>query len=123
MFTMMEESIEYKTVNNCIIALEKALKSPENKMVLFLKNNGFINEEVCSNVLNPNSALTSANKTFQLIEGIKNRIDQHKKSYQVLIKGFTQGGIGYDPVVENLTKEYAKQVNSNMQSRECACKV
>ena len=117
---MMGESIELKSVKNCIISLDKALKSPENKIIFFLNVNGFITDEVCASVLNPNSSLTAANKTYQLIEGIKNRIDQDKDSYQVLINGFTQSGIRYTPIVRKLKEEYAKQANPNMQSCECA---
>ena len=116
---MMGESIEFKTVKNCTLSLEKALKSLENKIVFFLNSNDFITDDVYSNVLNPNSSLTAANKTFQLIEGIKNLIDQDKSSYQVLIDGFTKGGIGYAPIVRILEEEYAKQ--ANMKSCECAC--
>ena len=115
----MGESIEFKTVKNCTLSLEKALKSLENKIVFFLNSNGFITDDVCSGVLNPKCSLTTANKTYQLIEGIKNRIDLDKNSYQVLIDGFTQCGIGYAPIVRILEEEYAKQ--ANMQSRECAC--
>ena len=119
-FLMMGESIELKTVKNCSISLDKALKSPENKIVFFLNINGFITDKVCASVLNPNSSLTADNKTYQLIEGIKNRIDQDKDSYQVLIDGFTQGGIKYTPIVRKLEEEYAKQTNPNMQSCKCA---
>ena len=69
---IMEKSIEYKTVDNCTISLEKALKCLENKIVFFFKKKDFITNDVYTNVLNPNSSLTAANKTFQLIEGIKN---------------------------------------------------
>ena len=118
---MMGESIELKTVKNCIVSLLKALKYPENEMVYFLNNNGFITDEVCTSVLNPYSSLTTANKACQLIEGIKNRIDQDKDSYQVLINEFTRVGIRYDPIVRKLKEEYAKQANPNMQSCECEC--
>ena len=116
---MMGESIEFKTVKNCTLSLEKALNSLENKIVFFLNKNAFITDNVYSGVLNPKCLLTTSNKTYQLVEGIKNRIDQDKNSYQVLIDGFTQCGIGYAPIVRILEEEYAKQ--ANMQSRECAC--
>ena len=120
-----EESIEFKTVKACAVALTKALMGagPETAMVNFLKEKGFINEGVRLSVIDTKSPLNVANKTNLLVEGIKNRIDQDKRSFHVLVDKFKKSGVLYEPIVDKLTQEYKRQygaANPNTP-RECAC--
>ena len=120
-----DESVEFKTVKACAVALTKALKGagPETAMVNFLKEEGFINEDVRLSVIDIKTSLNVADKTNLLVEGIKNRIDQDEASFHVLVDKFKKSGVMYAPIVKKLTKEYEKQyaaANPNT-SCECAC--
>ena len=120
-----DESVEFKTVKACAVALTKALMGagPETAMVNFLKEEGFINDGVRLSVIDIKSPLSVADKAYLLVEGIKNRIDQDEDSYKLLVDKFKKSGVMYKPIVKKLTKEYEKQyaaANPNM-SCECAC--
>ena len=107
---MEEKSIEFKTVRKCAPSLETALKGLDRNMVDFLYQNGFITSDVCSAVLDPVTLLTPADKARKLVEGIKDRVDLDKESYNVLFGGLVQGGVLYQPIVNILTEEYQRQL-------------
>ena len=127
----MEDSVEFKTVRRCTVALETALKGLDRKMVDFLNQNGFITDDVCDQVLNRVTLLSAADKAHELVKGIKNRVKLDKGSYFVLVGGLTQGGVLYQPILNILAEEYQRQLGeqatssstvpriSSMQSRKC----
>ena len=132
----MEDSVEFKTVRRCTVALETALKGLDRNMVDFLYQNGFITDDVCDQVLNRVTLLSAADKAHELVKGIKNRVKQDKGSYFVLVGGLTQGGVPYQPIVTTLAEEYQRQlveqaissstvsrisVAQEEQTRKCAC--
>ena len=106
----MEESVEFKTVKRCTVALETALKGLDRNMVDFLNQNGFITDDVCDQVLSTKTLLSPADKAYGLVKGIRNRVMQDKESYFVLVGGLTQGGVLYKPIVTMLAEAYQKQV-------------
>ena len=111
----MEDSVEFKTVKKCTVWLETALKGLDRNMVDFLYQNGFITDDVCDQVLNRVTLLSSADKAHELVKWIKNRVKQDKGSYFVLVGGLTQVGVLYQPIVNILTEEYQRQ----QQTGEC----
>ena len=132
----MEDSVEFKTVKKCILRLETALKGLDRNMVDFLYQNGFITDDVCDQVLNRVTLLSAADKAHELVKGIKNRVNQDKRSYFVLVGGLTQGGVLYQPIVTTLAEEYQRQlveqatssstvprisVTQEEQTRKCMC--
>ena len=132
----MEDSVEFKAVRRCRVALETALKGLDRNMVNFLDQNGFITDGVCDQVLNPVTFLSAADKAHELVKGIKNRVKQDKGSYFVLVGGLIQGGVLYQPIVTTLTEEYQRQlveqatfrrtvprisVAQEEQTRKCVC--
>lgn len=114
-----EESAEFKTVKKCALSLQKALKGLENKVNIFLNEKGFITDDVYSQVLNVKTVLSVTDKTLMLVEGIKDRVDQDKDSYHILVRGLTQGGVHYAPIVKKLHEEYQRQ--TSMQQQDCEC--
>ena len=112
-----DESIEFKTVKVCAGALAKALKGAgmETAMVNFLKEKGFITEEVRLSVIDIKTSLNVIEKINLLVEGIKDRIDQDEDSFQVLVDKFEQSGVLYEPIVKKLTSEHIRQSLADMQ--------
>ena len=106
----MEDSVEFKTVRRCTVALETALKGLDRNMVDFLYQNDFITDDVCDQVLNRVTLLSAADKAHELVKGIKNRVNQDKRSYFVLVGGLTQGGVLYQPIVTTLAEGYQRQL-------------
>ena len=105
----MEDSAEFKIVKKCTVPLETALKGLDRNMVDFLYQNGFITDDTCDQVLSAKSTLSVADKVYELVKGIKNRVKQDKESYLVLVNWLSQGGVLYQPIVNTLTEEYQRQ--------------
>ena len=112
----MEDSVEFKTVRRCTVALETALKGLDRNMVDFLYQNGFITDYVCDQVLSRKILLSDADKAHELVKGIRNRVKKDKRSYSVLVGGLTQGGVLYQPILTTLAEEYQRQ---QQQTGEC----
>ena len=106
----MEDSVEFKTVKKCIVPLETALKGLDRNMVDFLYQNGFITDDVYDQVRSARTLLSPADKVYELVKGIKNRVKQDKESYLVLVNWLTEGGAMYQPIVNTLTEEYQRQL-------------
>ena len=117
----MEDSIEFKTVRRCTIALETALKGLDRNMVDFLYQNGFITDDVCDQVLSRVTLLSVADKAHELVKGIRNRVKQDKWSYFVLVSGLTQGGVLYQPIVTTLAEQYQRQQEQTGESVPFMC--
>ena len=106
----MEESVEFKTVKKCTVPLETALKGLDRNMVDFLYQNSFITDDICDQVLSAKSSLSVADKVYELVKGIKNRVKQDKESYLVLVNWLTEGGAMYKPIVNTVAEEYQRQL-------------
>ena len=105
----MEDSVEFKTVKKCIVPLETALKGLDRNMVDFLYQNGFITDDVYDQVRSAKTLLSPADKAYELVKGIKNRVKQDKESYLLLVNWLTEGAM-YQPIVNTLTEEYQRQL-------------
>ena len=106
----MEDSAEFKTVKRCTVPLETALKGLDRNMVDFLYQNGFITDDACDQVLSAKSSSSVADKVYELVKGIKNRVKQDKESYLVLVNWLSQGDVLYQPIVNTLAEEYQRQL-------------
>ena len=104
----MAYSNEHSTLVNCSKVLEVALQS-DRDVVYFLNSEGFITQEVCDDVLNPRSMLTSAQKAGNLVTGIRNKVSLCPKHYHILVEYFSQNGKRYGETVEILAREYESQ--------------
>ena len=70
----MSSTPEYETMENCTPSLEIVFKGADREIVHYLKKEGFINESVRADVLNPRSMLTEKDKAGKLVEAIKDAI-------------------------------------------------
>lgn len=92
----------------CSRPLERALQS-DRDIVYFLNYEGFITQEVCDDVLNARSLLTSAQKAGQLVTGVRNRVSLSPQGYHILVEHLGQNKRRYGSIVDILEREYARQ--------------
>ena len=100
------DSPELRTLQACTPQLETALKGLDSGLVHFLNHNNFITVD---KVRNPVTMLTEADKAWELVKWIKNRVKQDPPSYHVLLGRLKQSGNLYKPIVNILEAEYARQ--------------
>ena len=105
----------------CDPSLQTAFRDLETKLVHFLNMNGFISDDVQSQVLNVRSVLAVNDKTQMLVEGIRRRVSQKKDSYHELVRGLSRGGVHYEPIVKKLNEEYQRQISSSTQQQDGKC--
>ena len=117
---MEEESAEFKTVKICDPSLQMAFRDLESKLLHFLNVNGFITDDVQSQVLSVKSVLSVNDKTRMLAEGIKKRVSEKYDSYHELVRGLSRGGVHYEPIVKKLNEEYQRQISTQQQDGKCA---
>ena len=97
-------------MKKCTVPLETALKGLDRNIVDFLYQNSFITDDTCDQVLSAKSSLSVADKVYELVKGIKNRVKQDKESYIVLVNWLTEGGAMYKPIVNTLAEQYQRQL-------------
>ena len=105
-----EDSVEFRTVQTCTVPLKKALKGLDRNMVDVLYHHGFITDDVYDQVLNHVTLLSATDKARELVKSIGNRVKQDKGSYLVLVRSLAHGGILYQPIFNQFTEEYQKQL-------------
>lgn len=98
----MSDYPELETVRKYTSHLETALKGLDRKLVHFLRDEGFITDEVHDDVLNPRSMLTEAQRAGELVKWIRNRVKLDPSSFHVLLHCFKQSGSLYEPTVDKL---------------------
>ena len=103
------DSPELRTLKACTPQLETALKGLDSGLVHFLNHNSFITDNVMDKVRNPVTMLNEADKAWELVKWIKNRVKQDPPSYHVLLGRLKQSGNLYKSIVKILEAEYAKQ--------------
>ena len=91
----MSDSVESKVVQKCTSELEMALNEPETGFVHFLREKGFINENIADRILNPKASLDDDQKARTLVRMIKNRIKLDAMSYHTLLNEFKRRGAFY----------------------------
>ena len=93
------DSPELRTLKACTPQLETALKGLDSGLVHFLNHNSFITDDVMDNVRNPVTMLNEADKAWELVRWIKNRVKQDPPSYHVLLGRLKQSGNLYKPIL------------------------
>ena len=122
----MEDSVEFKTVRKCMVELEASLKELDRDMVDSLYNNLFITKDVHDQVLSAKN-LSKSEKAHELVKGIKNRVEQDKNSYFVLVGCLIKVGAMYQTIINTLAVEYHRQLklvaqeNGTRQTSEYVC--
>ena len=102
----MSDSPELEAVRKCTSHLETALKVLDREFVHFLRDEGFITDNVHDDILTPRSMLTEAERAGELVKWIKNRVKQDPKSFHLLLQHFRRRGALYKPIVNELSAEY-----------------
>lgn len=114
----MSGSREGKAIQKCSSDLEKALVSCERELVYFLCNEGFINKEVCDDVLSGRCTLSSAQKAGELVKGIRDTVLVNPEHYSKLVEHLKdEGGDRYQAILKKLDAAlHGKPVNYNETS-------
>ena len=102
----MSDSPELEAVRKCTSHLETALKMLDRELVHFLRDEGFVTDNVHDDILTPRSMLTEAERAGELVKWIKNRVKQDPRSFHLLLQYFRQRGALYKPIVNELSAEY-----------------
>ena len=103
----MAESTEYLTLLNCTGKLEIALQS-DRELAQFLNQEGFITDEVYTDVTNTTSVQTAVQKAGTLISCIKNKVKLNSSRYHRFVYYLRQNKRRYEDIVSILDKEYNK---------------
>ena len=69
----------------------------------FLRDEGFVTDNVHDDILTPRSTLTEAERAGELVKWIKNRVKQDPRSFHLLLNYFRQRGALYKPIVSELS--------------------
>ena len=108
----MSNSPELEAVRKCTSHLETALKVLDRELVHFLRDEGFITDNVHDDLLTPRSTLTEAERAGELVKWIKNRVKQDPGSFHLLLHHFRRRGALYKPIANELSAEYLTIVAS-----------
>ena len=103
---MSNKSRELTTVSKCSPQLETALARLDRDLVHFLKDKGFITQDVCDDVLDPRSMLSTTQKAHELVTGIRRQVELGPGSYHTLVDRLRAGGALYSGIVKILDEEY-----------------
>ena len=109
---MMSDSSELEAVRKCTSHLETALKALDRELVHFLRDEGFVTDDVHDDLLTPRTMLTEAERAGELVKWIKNRVKQDPRSFHLLLQHFRRRGALYKPIVNELSAEYLTIVAS-----------
>ena len=101
----MAETTEYLTLLNCTGKLEIALQS-DRELAQFLNREGFITDEVYTDVTSATSMQTPLQKAGTLIVYIKNKVKLNSKRYHKLVRYLRQNKRKYEDIVNILEEEY-----------------
>ena len=106
---MMSESTELTTIRNLALELETALQGVDRSLVYYLNRQSFINDAVCSDVLDPRSMLNEVQKAGELVKAIKKRVTQEPRDYHKLLDHLKEYNTRtYQPIVEKLDNEHQR---------------
>jgi hypothetical protein len=97
---------ELKAVRKCASHLEAALMVPNRDLVHFLRDQGFVSDEVHDKVLTPHIMWSEVEKSGELVKWITNRIKMDCTSFHILLHRLKQSGVLFEPTVTKLIAEY-----------------
>lgn len=94
--------------------LEKAMISLDGELINYLNEKGFITDKVRDDIRNPRSStLSEADKVWELVKSIENRVEQDPSSFHELLDYFKEAGAHYRPVVKILEEEFEQQCSGS----------
>jgi hypothetical protein len=111
----VSDSPELRTLKECTLQLETALRGLERGLVHFLDGKGFFIDGAAEKILKPESLLTVEQKAGELVTWIKHRVEQDPPSYHVLLNRLKEDGKHYEPIVGVLEAEFSKQTQPSKQ--------
>jgi hypothetical protein len=91
--------------------LEIAFTNLERVVVHFLNRENFINDGVYNEVLRPVPVWREEQMAGELVRGVRNRVQQDPWSYYTLVNELGRYGNRYQPILNQLEAEYARQAN------------
>ena len=104
----MSSTPELRTIENCAPKMEIAFKGSDRNLVHNLKKEGFFQEALCEDVLNPRSMLTEREKAGKMVEAVRDAVYLSKKKFHTLLAILRQGenAAYYGSIVDSLTEEF-----------------
>ena len=102
----MSEPIELTTIRNLAPELETALLGVDRSLVHYLNREGFVEDDVCDDVLNPRSTLRESEKAGELVKAIRKRVKQEPQNFHMLLNHLKECGTRYQPIMKKLDKEF-----------------
>ena len=108
----MAETTEFLTLINCTGKLEIALQS-DRELAQFLNSEGFITDEVYTDVSSATSMQTPLQKAGTLVACIKNKVKLNPKRYHTLVRHLRQNKRKYEDIVSILDEEYKRVMRDN----------
>ena len=106
----MSSTPELQAIKNCASKMEIAFKRSDGDLVHNLEKEGFFQEELCEDVLNPRSMLTERQKAGKMVEAIRDAINLSNKKFHTLLAILRQGenAAYYSSIVDSLTEEFGR---------------
>jgi hypothetical protein len=108
---------ELKAVRKCASHLEAALKVTNRELIHFLRDEGFLSDEVHDEVLNPYTMLSDTQKSGELVRWITHRIKMDHTSFHILLHHLKQNVL-FEPTVSKLKAEYRIAVSHDVANKE-----
>ena len=102
----MAESKECATLVKHIKELEIALSS-DTDILHFLNKEGFIKDNVYDEVRDPKSTMSPAEKSYKVVNAIRNKVKLNPQSYHKLLHHFRQDRRSYGDIANILDNEFA----------------
>ena len=99
-------SSEYITLVNCAEKIENALKSDMREIAYYLHKHGFINQDICDEIIDPKSLLSPTDKAGKLLSKIKDKAKLNPQNYHRFLDYLRQNDRMHRDIVNILDKEY-----------------
>ena len=103
----MAESREYANLVKHSEKLEIALSSDTN-ILHFLNKEGFINDNVYDETRDPKSTMSPAEKSYKVVNAIRNKVKLNPQNYHKLLHHFRQDRRSYGDIADILDNEFIR---------------
>ena len=103
----MAESREYANLVKHSEKLEIALSSDTN-ILHFLNKEGFINDNVYDEARDPKSMMSPAEKSYKVVNAIRNKVKLNPQNYHKLLHHFRQDRRSYGDIADILDNEFIR---------------
>ena len=103
----MADSREYANLVKHSEKLEIALSSDTN-ILHFLNKEGFINDNVYDEARDPKSTMSPAEKSYKVVNAIRNKVKLNPQNYHKLLHHFRQDRRSYGDIADILDNEFIR---------------